>query len=1178
MAALRGEAEIASVTAPREIHTGHARTTGAGGADELESRRRSGRVAEVRRRHAGVLPNGRKSAAAPAVIGGRGAVGALEGPGEPPGVPSRKTWRCEAQASDVLAINHQRRAAQVQQRSAAQRSVGPLRFSSTTEYCTAPAPPTFCPLHVLVSLPALLPPTHIHIHIRIRIHILIHNHIHIHARWVQPQALPSSAASTLVPAASPGSPPAPHPDHTWHSRGLQTDPPSVTLAPARGPQAMAHSNNNTSRDDFRSLSGRSETAEPASAAVSASSSRDTSPVTIRQASSTSSIPTLRKQSSATLNAPQPQFAAAGTSPHGSRTASPVRPSVRQDTPQAAVPGRTGTLRSRQNSHDTSPSRPAALSTHSSTVPSAAAIQRALSATSVPQLQPAPTPGSVTEAVSKLPKLQQRPGGAPASGENTPTWPPSPRIKSPPPTVRSRRNSTLSQRKTDPLPGPGPAPAIVVKPSTPSTGTPPAGAFTADGPKDEQLQAPNSKAPSRGPSGPRPLLETVEENTPPAGTAMTQSPAQRYGRSAAPSTFPDEAGRETDPFSISAVAAKPNGRSSDEEKPATIRGKPNEFAELQSKLGESESEGNRSDGRGRKLSSVTPRPKNVSAPKPPYPSLTSAKSRQPEGTRNMTVETETVSSIPQSALNTDRNDSTTEGKKEGLAQSPIGQQRNGPRKASSKADIFEARVASAVDEANSSDSDETFVYESNPPEQQHRSGRHHSRTPSGTSLHSQSEHRHGGLRGGYGGIFQDNHRVAGKRSMKFSNNPYNVLDSPENMGDGTVRAHHARHIGRLGRTGGGSSRASLYDQDSPFTQSSKLRNNLSISGRQTSRPGTPKSAQSREYRPSGLFNQKNDLSQYDFEGEGADDERAPLVGTVRTSRSIRNPRRYNSESMRSIDYYGVQDRSSRMSRFGGCLFGFMVFVLVILGAVGFLVMSNKPLYNFEVSKIQNVLASEQEIMLDLLVGAINPNVLSVSVTDMDINVFAKSKYVSPIKKDPASGSNAARRRRDVRTGASAPWQDEDGHWHDGNGDGVDDGTDPIEGDSQTMLLGRIFSFDAPLTFDGSPLKRHMHYSVGELRLGKPGNKTESGGSERWERVIKYPFELILRGVLKYQLPISSRPQSAAIAATVLVHPEEGVDEHGRMRVEEVDRSEEWQWVEFDDAKDSNGRTATMPTRR
>ena len=63
-------------------------------------------------------------------------------------------------------------------------------------------------------------------------------------------------------------------------------------------------------------------------------------------------------------------------------------------------------------------------------------------------------------------------------------------------------------------------------------------------------------------------------------------------------------------------------------------------------------------------------------------------------------------------------------------------------ASSKADIFEAKVASAVDEANSSDSEETFVYESNPPEVNDRPRRFHSRTPSATSMASQVDQRNG----------------------------------------------------------------------------------------------------------------------------------------------------------------------------------------------------------------------------------------------------------------------------------------------------------------------------------------------------------------------------------------------------------------------------------------------------
>ncbi|KAK3104260.1 Vacuolar inheritance and morphology protein, partial [Teratosphaeriaceae sp. CCFEE 6253] len=110
---------------------------------------------------------------------------------------------------------------------------------------------------------------------------------------------------------------------------------------------------------------------------------------------------------------------------------------------------------------------------------------------------------------------------------------------------------------------------------------------------------------------------------------------------------------------------------------------------------------------------------------------------------------------------------------------------------------------------------------------------------------------------------------------------------------------------------------------------------------------------------------------------------------------------------------------------------------------------------------------------------------------------------------------------------------------------------LEKDAQTMLLGRITHFDQALAFEGSPLKRHPHFSLGELRLSRPGNRTEAGGSARWERTLRHPFELIVRGVLKYQLPVSMREESVSVGASVLVQPEEGVEGQGRgIRVELV----------------------------
>ena len=946
--------------------------------------------------------------------------------------------------------------------------------------------------------------------------------------------------------------------------------------------------------DLEVANTQADTNEPDSAAAprrSASESQKTSS-TIPVASA----PPLRKQPS---NTSVPLSPSAGASPRTSRNASPTRKD----------------------------SRPQPLSNPISTQPSAAAIQRALSAANVPSIHA----GGVSDAVSKLPKPPKSAGG---SGDTTPRWPTSPRLKSPPPsTSNSRRGSTATQKKAEV----GTAPSINIQNATPQTSTPSPATPKQGGDETSktqpQLQT-TVKSSSRGPSG-KSTLETVQENS--ADDTKDPSPA-----------------------AIQAAAdLRPLTKISDDESQSTKQGgaaaAENEKHTQHGESG-SESAGTKIEVK-KDQSSTAPRPKNAHTKS--YNPLASTKSRQQEGKQNMTVETETVASIPQSALSvgdrpggTRNNESgsvrtkpsneTIRPKKErkkptqkarsinqstgaflypksplliqqayfkdtpdddsgsGSSRSsstvreascsdpmsPTAHERRIPyserlgrglsfcrsshyirslsnkylRKASSKADIFEARVASAVDEANSSDSDETFVYESNPPDPQRRA-RHHSRTPSVTSSHSVAEaQRSAGLRN-FGDVL-DERRIAGKRSMKFSNSIFNDTDSPESK-DGSVRSHQPRHFGRFGR---GGSQASMFDQDSPFTQASKLRSNqLNM---RHSRPNSPRSPLQQQ-KTSGLFGKKQEPS-FDFDAEGGDDERAPLMGTVRTPRSSRLPRRLHSSAAQSIDeYYGVR-RHSRCGRFGGCLLGFVVLAAAILSAVAFLVMSNRPMYEVKIHRIQNVLASEQELMLDLLVGAVNPNALGISIDEMNIDIFAKSKHVDNdellLDRAYALGAESdsrlsKRRRRSKRRrfeyNVSSKFT---------ASDGVDEGTDPdddLDRDSQTMLLGRIFEFDQGLNFEGSPLKRHLHYSVGELRLEKPGNKTETGGSKRWESILQYPFELIIRGVLKYHLPISSRLETAAVGASILVHPEDDVDEFGNMRVEEIDHSEHWQWIDWDD---------------
>lgn len=267
-------------------------------------------------------------------------------------------------------------------------------------------------------------------------------------------------------------------------------------------------------------------------------------------------------------------------------------------------------------------------------------------------------------------------------------------------------------------------------------------------------------------------------------------------------------------------------------------------------------------------------------------------------------------------------------------------------------------------------------------------------------------------------------------------------------------------------------------------------------------------------------------------------------------------------------------------YGGCCLSVCVFLGVVTITILLLFMSNRPLSELKIRKMENVLVTEEEVMLDLVVGAINPNMLSVSITDMELNVFASSKHLGPkptllstsksssLPSFSASpGRRQLKRRGDDNNRVS---EDLSHYWQTPSpSGGVDHGTDPIpdngdeEADTQRLLLGRIYHFDVPLTFESQVFSRQRQYSTGTLQLMKPGNKTESDGSARWQKVLLHSFDLIIRGKLIYQLPVSTKTQSVAVEAVVVVHPEEGIDEFGRMRTEPVRYDERWQWIDWDD---------------
>lgn len=174
------------------------------------------------------------------------------------------------------------------------------------------------------------------------------------------------------------------------------------------------------------------------------------------------------------------------------------------------------------------------------------------------------------------------------------------------------------------------------------------------------------------------------------------------------------------------------------------------------------------------------------------------------------------------------------------------------------------------------------------------------------------------------------------------------------------------------------------------------------------------------------------------------------------------------------------------------------------------------------------------MLDLIVNAVNPNIIGVTISDMDVTIFAKSKHIGSDTWWREHGNRPSHDHEETWVPViELPTSDED---NDIASNGVDEGTDPIEGEPRTMSLGRIFHFDAPLNFDGSFFQRVRAESIGEIRLPHPGNNSETGGAERWEEVLQYPFELIVQGHFKYTLPLSTREHKVPVTASYYYDPD------------------------------------------
>ena len=317
----------------------------------------------------------------------------------------------------------------------------------------------------------------------------------------------------------------------------------------------------------------------------------------------------------------PHFSApssAPTSPKPSREGSPVRPPQK---PGTSTGGRV-VNRSRKNSQDLSPIR--APSANIPSVPSAAAIQRALSATGIPHLPP-PSSADFVDAPRPQRTNKGSAGGSQHPGSGVL------RVKSPPPSASSGTNSPfLTARKIDHSQSTPTTPTIVVdRPARSSTF-----GSESDVPEDEQLVKSGMRTPVRGISGNGPALETVQESSLPATPSIgtKTAPTSKAGSNDHPERIGENAMGEA--FGREANSRPESGNDS-----------------AGSKRGRAKGADTKNDTRKPATAANSARPPVVQS-KRSFTQLpfTKSKTGPSDGSvKNMTVETETVSSIPQLAL-------------------------------------------------------------------------------------------------------------------------------------------------------------------------------------------------------------------------------------------------------------------------------------------------------------------------------------------------------------------------------------------------------------------------------------------------------------------------------------------------------------------------------------------------
>ena len=170
----------------------------------------------------------------------------------------------------------------------------------------------------------------------------------------------------------------------------------------------------------------------------------------------------------------------------------------------------------------------------------------------------------------------------------------------------------------------------------------------------------------------------------------------------------------------------------------------------------------------------------------------------------------------------------------------------------------------------------------------------------------------------------------------------------------------------------------------------------------------------------------------------------------------------------------------------------------------------------IRNLTNIVVSQEELVMDVIVQSGNPNILPVLMGDtINIDIFARSDHMDDKPHHPQLSHSRNPRNQIIASPFWPPWGDP--------AKPPRDRSAPPKNltDGPSLLLGTIHTLEAPLLFPPTSFKRvPWTTQKGQMKLVGPAvNATD--GPEKWKKVIAEDFELIVRGTMKYRAPIGGR---------------------------------------------------------